>query len=144
MVKIILDPSWDNNNNCSDCATSLPYTLTTIHPRKRARSPVKKKTKSNAKRRGKSKTQSKSKNRTRSESETRKQSQPQKRKQNRHRREVVRQRVKAVGRIGSSIAGALVAGLNVWCVCVREGMCVCDGVDGVGRGGLWGCCVVGC
>ena len=30
------------------------------------------------------------------------------------------------------------------CVCEGEGMCVCDGVDGVGRGGLWGCCVVGC
>ena len=30
------------------------------------------------------------------------------------------------------------------CVCEGVGMCVCDGVDGVGRGGLWGCCVVGC
>ena len=43
-------------------------------------------------------------------------------------------------------AGVLAAGSNVWWVCVCEGvgMCVCDGVDGVGRGGLWGCCVVGC
>ena len=57
MVKIILDPSWDNKNNCSDCATSLPYTLTTIHPRKRAK-PKQSKAKANTEAEAKAKPES--------------------------------------------------------------------------------------